>query len=208
MQRAILIGALAGVAFCAGSTVRARDLPAWIYATPGTRALLGTDGEDAPTAIVCNSPAAYKAQTEGACFRRKEGTVVVIDAIAPQGANYNQLHTLLRVHAENGSWHGYADIGAVYPMIPPSTVLTLKPVDSQRATLANQRAVNPDGGTDLEKSATVKVVAFDPTYEDRDLLVTVLSGTHAGMRGWTYAVQTVVGGREANVSLCPKEMKV
>ena len=34
-------------------------------------------------------------------------------------------------------------------------------------------------------------------------MVTVESGPHAGLRGWTFLVQTLVAGKETDQMLCP-----
>ena len=141
---------------------------------------------------------------DDSCGSRAEGTTIVIDSIVNEGATCDQHRTLLGVHAVDGSWKGYAAITAVYPLIPTGTVLTLKPIQSmQRASIANERNAGPDGGTDIGSSATVKVVSFKPTSFDRDLMVTVESGPHAGLRGWTFLVQTLVAGKETDQMLCP-----
>ncbi len=141
---------------------------------------------------------------DDSCGSRAEGTTIVIDSIVNEGAACDQHRTVLGVHAVDGSWKGYAAITAVYPLIPTGTVLTLKPIQSmQRASIANERNAGPDGGTDIGSSATVKVVSFKPTSFDRDLMVTVLSGPHAGLRGWTFLVQTLVAGKETDQMLCP-----
>jgi hypothetical protein len=189
--------------------VRAETPPTWLYATPGSRALLGTDGEDASVAIVCKTAQDYRTMESGktmpeSCGSRAEGTTILIDSIVNEGKTCDQHRTLLGIHAVDGSWKGYAAITAVYPLIPAGTTLTLKPIASMaRASIANERNAGPDGGTDIGTSATVKVISFKPTSMDRDLLVTVESGPHAGLRGWTFLVQTLIAGKEADQMLCP-----
>jgi len=189
--------------------VRAEAPPAWLYATVGSRALLGTDGEDASVALVCKTAQDYRMMESGktmpeSCGSRAEGTTIVIDSIVNEGAKCDQHRTLLGVHAVDGSWKGYAAITAVYPLIPTGTILTLKPLQSmQRASIANASHVGVEGGTDIGTSATVKVISFKPTSFDRDLLVTVESGSHAGLRGWTFLVQTLIADKETDQMLCP-----
>jgi hypothetical protein len=172
--------------------------------------MLGTDGEDAPVAIVCKTAKDYRTMESGktmpddSCGSRAEGTPIVIDSIVNEGATCDQHRTVLGIHAADGSWKGYAAITAVYPLIPTGTILTLKPTSTmRRASIANERSVEPDGGTDVGSSATVKVVSFKPLTFDRDLVVTVDSGPHAGLRGWTFVVQTSIAGKETDVILCP-----
>jgi hypothetical protein len=191
--------------------VRAEAPPGWLYATVGSRALLGTDGEDASVAIVCKTAQDYRTMESGktmpdnSCGSRAEGTAIVIDSIVNERATCDQHRTLLGIHAVDGSWKGYAAITAVYPLIPTGTVLTLKAISSMpRASIAKDRSLNPNDGTDIGASATVKVVSFKPTSFDRDLLVTVESGPHAGLRGWTWLVQTLIAGKETDVILCPR----
>ena len=192
--------------------VRSEAPPAWLYATVGSRALLGTDGEDASVAIVCKTAQDYRTMESGktvpeSCGSRAEGTTIVIDSIVNEGKTCDQHRTLLGIHAADGSWKGYAAITAVYPLIPTGTTLTLKPLASMsRASIANDRKAGPEGGTDIGTSATVKVVSFKPTSMDRDLLVTVESGPHAGLRGWTFLVQTLIAGKETDQMLCPASM--
>ena len=190
--------------------VRAEAPPSWLYATLGSRALLGTDGEDASVAIVCKTVQDYRTMESGktmpgdSCGSRAEGTTIVIDSIVNEGKTCDQHRTLLGIHAVDGSWKGFAAITAIYPLIPTGTPLTLKPLASMaRASIANERNTGPDGGTDIGTSATVKVISFKPTSIDRDLLVTVESGPHTGLRGWTFLVQTLVAGKEADQMLCP-----
>jgi hypothetical protein len=206
---AALCASLAVALLCA-VPVRAEAPPAWLYATLGTRALLGTDGEDASVAIVCNTAQAYrtmesgKTTPENSCGSRAEGTTIVIDSIVNEGTTCDQHRTLLGIHAVDGSWKGYAAITAVYPAIPTGTTLTLKPIALMpRASIANDRSIGPEGGTDIGTSATVKVTSFKPTSFNRDLLVMVESGSHAGLRGWTFSVQTLIAGKEADQILCP-----
>ena len=177
--------------------------------------MLGTDGEDAPVAIVCKTAKDYRTMESGktmpddSCGSRAEGTPIVIDSIVNEGATCDQHRTLLGIHAVDGSWKGFAAITAVYPLIPTGTVLTLKPIQSmQRASIANERSVGPEGGTDIGSSAMVKVVSFKPLTFDRDLVVTVESGPHAGLRGWTFVVQTSIAGKETDVILCPASNRV
>jgi len=193
-------------AICA---VRAETPPAWLYAIPGTRAVLGTDGEDNPVALVCKTAQDYdtmdsgKTIPENSCEGRTEGTIIVIDSIVPEGATCDQARALLGIHAADGSWKGYAGSGAVYPLIPTGTLLTLKRFDTMHATIANDRSVNQYGGTDVGNSATVKFISFKPSSFGRDLLVTVESGPHAGLRGWTFLAQTLVAGKDAYRIFCP-----
>jgi hypothetical protein len=196
-------------ALLAPVAVRAGTPPAWMYATPGTRALLGTDGEDAPVAIVCKTAHDYATMESGttmpanSCTDRAEGTLIVIDSIVPKGANCDQANALLGIHAVDGSWKGYAAIDAVFPLIPAGAIMTLNGSSPQRTTIASGRGAFGAGAPVIGSSATVKFVSFKPASFDRDLLVTVESGPHAGLRGWTFLEQTLVAGKEADRILCP-----
>jgi hypothetical protein len=96
MQRyhvaAAICGSLIVATLSTAAPAGAEAPPAWLYATVGTRALLGTDGEDVPVAIVYETAGDYKAMISGktvpdkSCGSRPEGTVIVIDAIVPEGA--------------------------------------------------------------------------------------------------------------------------
>jgi hypothetical protein len=190
----------------------AQSLPDWIYATPGTHAWLGADEGDAPTATVCPTAAAYAAFAKSyapgkGCTARKEGTAVVVDATLPGGPACDQRTAVVRVHAADGSWHGYTGIGSVEPAIPAGALLAMHPANGQAATIAASRNADSTAGIDLGSSTTVKVVKFAVDSSERDLLVTVVSGPNAGKRGWTYAVQAAAHGAPANVLLCPPGAK-
>jgi hypothetical protein len=200
MHRALAIALLAAFTPAAQPVLAAETPPAWLYATPGSHALLGTDGQDAPQAIVCPSAAAYKTMS-GSCFGGKESTPIVIDAVVPTDGTCDA-RALLQIHATDGSWRGFANIEAVYPAIPAGTVLQIRTSDPV-ATISSDKKASQGSGTALTSASTVKVISFVPAYQDRDLLVTVVSGPHTGLRGWTLAAYTSAAGRQAAVILCP-----
>jgi hypothetical protein len=93
---------------------------------------------------------------------------------------------------------------SVYPLVPAGTTLTLKsPNPGQPLTLATDRKTDDDHGTRLEDSVTVKVIAFSPGYEMRNLHAVVLSGAHAGKQGWIDAYTGFAGKTAAFTLLCP-----
>src|SRR5579862_8096988 len=51
---------------------RAHELPKWLYFDPGTRAYLGTNGQDAPVAIVCPNAKDYANRQMSGCTDRDE----------------------------------------------------------------------------------------------------------------------------------------
>jgi hypothetical protein len=200
-QQALAASLVAGL-FLSIAPASAAQGPAWLYLTPGTRAVLGTDGQDAPQAIVCPSAKAYSGEMS-TCFDGAEGTIVVIDSTFPSGKCDEK--TLVEIHSVSGKkWHGFAAISAMYPLIPPDTILKIKANDSSHLTISSDRKAAENSGTDLGASATIKIVAFEPTYEAREILATIVSGPHAGTRGWIDgANMTLPDGRPAVVPLCP-----
>lgn len=171
---------------------RGERFPQWMYIVPGARAFLGTDGEDSPTAIVCDEPGIFN----DSCTGRDEGTPIVIDAIASNGKPCT-FGTSLKVHAANGAWKGYISINALQAPIPAGTLLGLQTPPQAEAfqMFGTRRNVTKDPGTALD--ATLRVVHFDPKTNDpsgstRDTLVSVTSGALAGSRGWVFAEATTL----------------
>jgi hypothetical protein len=206
MYRAFAASGLAAVLLSIATPALAQAPPAWVYATPGTRIVLGTNGQDSDIMMVCNSPDAMRAMAQNACSGRKEGTPVVIEAVVPApGKKCSDPKTVLRIHASDGTWHGFVDMDSVYPLVPAGTTLTLKsPNAGQPLTLATNRQTGDDQGTRLEDSVTVKVIAFSPGYEVRNLHAVVLSGAHAGKQGWIDAFMGFAGKTAAFTLLCPE----
>jgi hypothetical protein len=111
MYRAIAAAGLVALLLSIATPARAQTPPAWLNATPGNRVLLGTNGQDSDTMMVCGSPAAMRAMSGNGCTGQKEGTVVVVDAVVSQpGKKCADPQTVLKIHAPDGSWHGYADM--------------------------------------------------------------------------------------------------
>lgn len=180
------------VSMSSRTIARGERFPQWMYIVPGARAFLGTDGEDAPVAIVCGRPG----KVNDSCTGRDEGTPIVIDGIVPSGKPCTN-ETSLKVHAANGSWKGYVGINAVQAPIPAGTLLELN--TSRQPEMSEmfgvQRNVDKDPGRAID--ATLRVIRFDPKTNDpsgstRDTFVTVTSGSRAGSQGWVFASATTL----------------
>lgn len=180
------------------STVIAQgqDLPGWLYIEPGRRAYLGTDGEDAPVAIVCPTVKASKRGPAGGCDFRAMGTPIVIASIGSNGYPCDH-STQVQVRAADRSWNGYVNVDAIEPAVPPGTLLQIRP-DPDRPGVQPfgiGRVPYKDSGIAMN-GATVRVIAFDPKAPDntRDTAVAVTTGARAGTQGWVFLLDTALKG--------------
>jgi hypothetical protein len=186
---------------------RGLDLPAWLYLVPGTRAFLGTDGQDAPVASVCGSVMAVDKRTFGRCPDRAMGTPIVIEGLADGGYPCDH-STQVHVRAADGSWSGYVSVDAVEPAVPHGTLLKVERFAEDPQPFGTRRSVDKDPG--IASDATVRVDGFDPKAPDRvrDTRVTVTSGAHVGKNGWVLLYDTILDDVPVPpVMVCPNDLR-
>jgi hypothetical protein len=184
----------------AACVAAAAAVPAWLIAKPGALAFTSAGEEDSPTTPVCATVAAYRlyVNENGAkgCVERPAGVKVVIDAIIPTTG----IGAIAKLHAENGAFAGYTALTELLPRVPSGVAVTLAPAADENLTISSSRIAELGMGLDLGPRVPAVTVRFDPAGDDeRDLLVRVTAGKHAGRTGWLFARQAFVGGLPVNV---------
>jgi len=143
---------------------------------------------------VCSSFSAYldfERQRPHGCRIVANATPVVIDAIIPckqDDPDHGWGAPHVRLHARDGSWHGFTGASDLQPDVPVGTLL-----DFERDWGAPLDIVDDRGAQKvIGGSAYARLLRYDPK-RDYSLYVEIVQGEHRGMRGWM-AIQVVETG--------------
>lgn len=120
------------------------------------------------------------------------GTPAIVDAIVPCKKNhpnwgYESAH--VKLHARNGSWHGFSEAGSLQPDVPVGTLIDMERDWGAPLALENDRGVP----TDIGASALVRVLRYDPKREV-SLYVKILDGPFMNRTGWMGIQDAYTGG--------------
>ena len=183
-----------GIATLAISPVVAAHagVPAWAFARPGTSGYIGDDGKDAATTTACptveGTERYLRDGNDTGCKQLSEGTPIVITGVIPK-KNY----AIVGFRAGGDARTYFSDLGSLKPAIPIGLSVLLRRAQGDIPLVLAVGQRDQDGGVDLGSSARARVLRFDPrAFDARDVEVTILSGTHAGAKGWIYARQALL----------------
>lgn len=164
----------------------------WSVLRVGMNAYTGGDSDGQ---IICPTLAAEIAldsKHPPTCLTLRRAIPVVVDAIIPckksdPGYGWESAH--IRLHARDGSWHGFTDARGLQPDVPVGI-----PLDMERDWGA-PLAIDDERGeqTVIGGSALVRLLRYDPS-RDASLYVEILDGAHRGQRGWMGIQNAQTGG--------------
>jgi hypothetical protein len=172
----------------------------WHKADPGTPAFLGDDGGGVDTATVCDTVDRYREWREGGspagCQTFQHDLPVVVEVVifdytrdsVNQGKEQVGL-PIAKIHIPSQKFVGYKELDALHPVIPPGTVINIKPSENIRPKLyLNEYVSDRSNFIEIDQQSRAKVIRYDPSSDTRwDLQVTILDGPHTGKNGWMLA---------------------
>lgn len=194
MKRALVLSAVLGTCI---ATIH--GVPQWLLARPGGVAYTGAGERDSRTTPICPSAVLYRAyaaeNSANGCVEQPMGVRVVIDSVIPATRS---LGAIAKLHARDGTFHGYTAVAALMPAIPHGVPVTLEASTASRETLtiSTDQSAELGSGSNLGVRAAATTMRFDSASADkRDLFVRVDSGKYRGRRGWIFARQAFYDGR-------------
>lgn len=144
--------------------------------------------------MICPTLAILYKRGERSCRTVTSATPVIIDAIIPckrtdPDWGYESPHA--RLHAADGSWSGFTDVGNLQPTVPVGTLLAMQGDTLWRDPLVLEN----DSGKRIAigYSAMAKLLRYDPKRA-ASLYVRILSGPYRDRIGWMFIQSADTGG--------------
>lgn len=172
---------------------QATGTPSWLILRKGLVLYTGYDGGDSKTDTLCATPQDYHAYVGGdssaKCSVHGPGIPIHVVEIRNDYETDGKTNMpLVHVAANDGSFSGWSDsIIGIQPRIPAGTVLVteLHPPSDVKARIWHGRDDDYNAGTDLATGTRIQILRDDPSEPySSTLYVKVLTGAHAGARGW------------------------
>lgn len=180
-----------------------QGFPAWLKLKPGLKLYTGYDGGNETKVTICSSRTDFQNYASGSsapCGQRPPGikvhVVTVTDDYSVGDGTTNMPE--IKIASDDGSWAGWTSaMVSVQPRVPVGTVMkTERQANAPTKIWKHKSDSYFAGGTELAGDTSVQVVKQDPLDPmNCDLYVTVLSGPHAGLTGWTLSSGLMVHGQ-------------
>jgi hypothetical protein len=148
-----------------------KEVPAWKKPAPGTPAFLGDDGGGVDTATVCGTADRYRdwlrSEHPSGCHTFQHDLPVIIEVVThdPVLDQVGEAYLpIAKIQIPSRKFTGYVQLLGLHPVIPSGAMVHFKS-ENVGFSLFPEAKVHPgdDGGIDLGKQVSAKVISYDPT---------------------------------------------